>query len=428
MKFSIQFLLIGLLIALVPSRAQDRVTTLAGRALVSGLADGDRRNALFSDPASIAADHEGNVYVADSANHVIRKITTIGMVSTFAGTQGDQGFQDGPSPIFNFPCGLAISPNGDLFVADTGNHIIRKITASGVASTVAGAAGQSGALDGAASLARFDSPLGIVVATNGTIYVADTGNHTIRAISSAGGVTTLAGSAGDWGTSDGLGAVARFNGPLGLALDSNGNLFVSDSNNHTIRKIAPDHTVTTWAGAPLIDGFVNGDRAAARFSKPAELRFDSQDNLYVADSFNHAIRKISAEGKVTTVTGFSGQSGAADGINGQPQFYNPYSLAFLPDGSLAVADAYNQTIRQAIPPIELKMNNILDGSIFSWNSIIGNLYQMQLAAPDFRSWIDVGSPTIANTTVSASNEAPPTNGVRFYRVIEVLGVSVPPFP
>jgi sugar lactone lactonase YvrE len=428
MKFSFQFLLIGLLITIVPSRAQDQVTTLAGQALVSGLVNGDHRNALFSDPASIVSDREGNVYVADSANHVIRKITIDGIVSTFAGTQGAQGFQDGTSPTFNFPCGLAISPNGDLFVADTGNQIIRKITTAGVASTVAGAAGQSGALDGAASLARFDSPLGIVVATNGTIYVADTGNHTIRAISSAGDVTTLAGSAGDWGTSDGLGAAARFNGPLGLALDRNGNLFVSDSNNHTIRKIAPDRVVTTWAGAPLIDGFVNGDRATAKFSKPAELRFDSHDNLYVADSFNHAIRQISAEGKVTTVTGFSGQSGAADGINGQPKFYNPYSLAFLPDGSLAVADAYNQTIRQAAPPIELKINDILDGSVFSWNSIVGNLYQVQLAAPDFRSWIDVGSPTFANTTISARNEAPPTNGVRIYRVIEVLGVSIPPFP
>jgi DNA-binding beta-propeller fold protein YncE len=419
MKISVQ-LIFGFLIAITLSCAQDRVTTIAGHPLVSGSVDGNAGVALFSDPASISADEGGNLYIADSANHVIRKISSDGTVSTFSGRPGVQGFQDGSSAMFNSPCGIAITPGGDLLIADTGNHVIRKITQGGVASTIAGAAGQSGALDGIGSAARFDSPLGLAVGTNGTIYVADSGNHTIRAISTDGEVSALAGSAGDWGTNDGPGLVARFNGPVGLALDSAGNLFVSDSNNQTIRRISPDHFVTTWAGSPLIDGFTNGDRHAARFAKPAELRFDSHDNLFVADSFNHAVRKISADGKVTTVTGFARQPGASDGINGQPRLNNPYSLAFLPDGSLAISDTYNQTLRRALPPIELKPIRAFDADGFAWNSIIGKHYQVQRATADFRSWIDIGASITANETICIFKQAPAgSSEIVIYRVIDV---------
>lgn len=359
--------------------AQDRVGALAGQTLISGFANGASGVALFNDPASIVADQAGYIFVADSANHVIRKVSTNGVVSTVASG-------------FSSPSGIAVSLNGTLFVADTGNGSIRKIAQGGIVSTVA---------------TGFDSPLGIAVAPNGILYVADSGNHVVRVISTDGVVSVIAGSIGDWGISDGKGTEARFNCPLGLALDRDGNLFVSDSNNHTIRRIAADRTVKTIAGSPLRDGFVDGNDA--RFSNPAELRFDGQWNLFVADSSNNAIRKISPDGRVTTVTGFSGAAGSVNGINGRATFYNPYSLAFLPDGRVAISDAYNQLIRQATMPIEMK----LEGGAVSWNSVARARYQVQFS-DDLFSWIDAGE-VIAAGPVSTFSD-PLNSSVRIYRI------------
>jgi sugar lactone lactonase YvrE len=396
------------------------VTTFAGRALVSGSTDGDRQSARFNDPAAVAVDATGNLYVADSANHVIRKIARDGVVTTIAGRAGSAGFQDGPASLFNSPTGIAISKSGEVIVSDTGNHLVRKIQPSGNVSTIAGAAGQSGGIDALGIAARFDSPLGLTVATNDAIYVADAGNHTVRCISTDGSVTTLAGRAGFWGVTDGQGAAARFNGPLGVALDADGNVFVSDSNNHTIRRVTPHGEVTTWAGAPLRDGFSDGDRRRrARFSKPAELCFDSAGNLYVADSFNHAIRKVSTNGFVTTLTGFSGVPGGIDGINGQASFYNPYSLNFLPDGRLAIADAYNHVIRTASPPIELTLLPTQVPKTLFWNSVIGNRYEVQHAASINGPWLTFGSALIATKTLSFMTDPQlRADHVRIYRIVE----------
>src|SRR2546426_8131260 len=260
--------------------AQDSVTTLAGQALVSGFANGLGTNVLFSDPAGITIDLNGNRYVADSRNHAIRKIDPKGLVSTLAGTVGTPGHSDGVAAEaqFDSPCGIASDQHGNLFVSDTGNHTIRRIGSSGAVTTVAGIAGQSGFVNGPASSALFSSPLGIKVATNGTIFVSDCGNHLIRAISPSGLVTTLAGNPGLWGSDDGIGSAPRFNGPVGLVLDTEGNVFVSDSNSHTIRKINRNGIVSTWAGIPGSDGCRNGDARAATFCNPAELAIDSRNN------------------------------------------------------------------------------------------------------------------------------------------------------
>ncbi len=277
-----------------PVRAQDGVATLAGQALVSGSTNGYSTNALFNDPAALVTDPAGNLFVADSQNHAIRKISANGLVTMLAGQLGVPGSGDetGAQARFDSPCGVTLDRNGNLFVSDTGNHTIRKITPAGVVTTIAGRAGQSGFADGPSSSALFNSPLGIAVAPNGTIYVADSGNHVIRAISAGGTVTTLAGSAENWGSENGSGTNARFNGPVGLALDDQESLFVADSNNHTIRRITPDGAVSTWAGVPGVDGCVDGDAPSAKFCKPAELAIDRKNNLFVADSFNHVIRRI----------------------------------------------------------------------------------------------------------------------------------------
>lgn len=415
------FVLVVLTLSL---RAQDSVVTLAGQALVSGGKNGSGTNALFSDPAAIVADPVGNLFIADSQNHAIRKISTNGLVSTLAGQLGvpGSGDQTGAQARFDSPCGIALDKKGNLFVSDTGNHTIRKITPAGVVTTLAGMAGQSGFANGVGSAARFNSPLGIAVATNGTIYVADSGNHLIRAISPNGFVTTLAGSPENWGSENGSGAAARFNGPVGLALDDQENLFVADSNNHTIRKITPNGTVSTWAGVPGVDGCVDGDAQSAKFCKPAELAIDRKNNLFVADSFNHVIRKIVRDAKVSTVTGAARSSGAADGINGQARLFNPYGLAIRPDGLLVVADAYNELIRIVLVPFDLNIRTTNNNAVtISWDGVIGKKYQVQYRhSLDSAAWSNLGLPVTATSPGVSQTDSSVSSGTkRIYRVVSV---------
>jgi streptogramin lyase len=413
-KMSAILILLALASAL---RAQDSVTTLAGRALVSGAADGGGTNALFADPAAIVADAVGNYFIADSANHAIRKVATNGAVTTFAGKLGVSGIVNatGTNAQFNAPSGLAFDGFGNLFVSDTGNHVIRKITATGVVTTFAGVAGSGGFLDGANGSALFNSPLGIAVWTNGNIFVADSGNHCIRKIS-GGVVTTFAGSQQVWGSADGAGTNALFNSPCGLAFDANGNLFVSDANNDTIRKISTNGMVTTFAGTAGQDGASDGDLSSARFRSPASLAFDKKGNLFVADSFNQTVREISPNGIVSTVCGAPEISGAADGTNGVARFFNPYGLVVAADGSLVVADAYNQLVRVVLVPFKVSLQ-ISGGAKIFWDAVIGKSYQVQFKTDLSAAWMNLGSPlTAAGLDLSATDAA---GGTRFYRVLRV---------
>jgi secreted PhoX family phosphatase len=401
-------------------RAQDSVTTLAGLAQTSGAVNGPGTNALFSNPAGIVADATGNLYVADSQNNVIRKITTNGVVSTFAGLFGVAGTANGigTNAQFNSPSGLAFEPNGDLVVGDTGNCAIRQITPAGTVSTLAGTPGTIGFADGAAGSALFSSPLGIVVATNGTILVADADNQCIRALT-GGTVSTFAGRPQIWGTTDGTGTNAQFNGPVGLALDARGNLFVSDANNDTIRQITTNGIVTTFAGLAGQDGSANGTVNSARFRSPAGLAFDQQGNLYVADSFNQTIRKISTNGLVTTASGTVGVSGLNDGLNGAGKFYNPYGLIVAANGSLLVADTYNQTIRVVLVPFQLAVQTAGNArtATISWAAVIGQTYQVQYQNTLTTAWSNLGAPLIA-THLSLSIVDNPPGSLRVYRVLQ----------
>ena len=314
------------------------VGTLAGLAGSIGSADGMGSAARFKYPDGVAVDSAGNVYVADTQNHTIRKITSDGMVSTLAGLAGSIGSADGmgSDARFKYPSGVAVDSAGNVYVGDAENNTIRKIIPAGVVSTLAGSAfTPAGSADGTGSAARFYYPTGVAVDSAANVYVADLLNHTIRKITPAGVVSTLAGLALHQGSADGTGSAARFYGPDGVAVDSAGNVFVAEQGNQTIRKITPARVVTTLAGLAGYIGSADGTGSAARFYIPKGVAVDSAGDVYVADSFNSAIR-FGVEAQAPVIT----SSMSASGTLGQPFSYqitasnNPSSFAAsgLPEG------------------------------------------------------------------------------------------------
>jgi hypothetical protein len=322
------------------------VSTLAGLAGSSGSADGTGSSARFNNPTGVATDSAGNVYVADLYNYTIRKITSSGVVSTLAGLAGSSGSANGTGSLarFNNATGVATDSAGNVYVTDRYNYIIRKITPSGVVSTFAGLAGSSGSSDGTGAAARFGFTYGIATDSVGNVYVTDT--NTIRVITPTAVVTTLAGLAGNSGSLDGTGAAARFNFPTGVTTDSTGNVYVTDTNNNTIRKITPAGVVTTFSGLAGSRGSADGTVAAARYYLPRGIATDSGGNFYVADSYNQTIRKITASGVVSTFVGSLASAGTLDGSGTAARFHAPLGVATDNAKNVYVADTENHTIRK----------------------------------------------------------------------------------
>ena len=266
------------------------VTTIAGQPGIPGADDGLGTNALFSGPQRIAVDNANNLYVSDGNNNTIRKITPQGRVSTLAGAALIQGSADGVSTnaLFWGPTGIAVDSSGTVYVADTMNHTIRKISPAGVVTTFAGQALTPGLDDGVGTNAFFTNPQGLALDTNGNLYVA--GANTIRKITPAGRVTTLAGYPSNAGSVDGVGTNAMFHGPSGLAVDGTGNVYVADMLNSQIRRVTPTGVVTTLAGVSGLVGSTDGTTNAL-FFQPVEVVVDAGLNLYLTDSGNHDIRK-----------------------------------------------------------------------------------------------------------------------------------------
>ena len=304
-------------------------------------------NFLVLEPGA-TTDSAGDVYVADFGNNLIRKITPGGVVTTLSGMAGVSGSAGGAGTVasFNGPDGVATDGVGNLYVADNGNSIIRKIALDGVVTTLAGMAGVVGNTDGTGAAASFNHPTGVATDGAGNVYVADWGNNVIRKISPGGVVTTFAGTAGVIGGSDGTGAAASFNSPAGIATDSVGNLYVADAANETIRKITPSRVVTTLAGAVGVIGSVDGIGAEASFDDPAGIAIDSGGNLYVADATNETIRKITPGGVVTTLAGTAGVAGSADGTGTAASFNRPVGIAIDSEGNVYVVDGANDTTRK----------------------------------------------------------------------------------
>ena len=330
------------------------VTTFAGSNGVSGSTNGSTgTSARFSSPSGVVVDSSGNIFIGDGANGTVRRITSAGAVTTFVGTAGSQGSTDGTGAgaMFYRPAGIARDANNNLYVADPVANTIRKITTGGVVTTLAGYSAVVGANDNTGSLAGFRGPSGVVADSSGNLFIADTGNHTIRKVTPAGVVTTFAGLAGTAGSTNATGTSARFNSPNGLAIDSSNNIYVADTGNHTIRKVTSGGVVTTVAGLAGISGSTNATGTSARFNSPAALAVTSAGILYVADTGNYTIRKIVlSTGAVTTLAGAAGTSGTTDSATGtSARFGLIYGLGVASNGNIFVSDFSGSTIRKIVP-------------------------------------------------------------------------------
>jgi sugar lactone lactonase YvrE len=318
------------------------VSTFAGSG-TSGHTDGQGTTASFHEPEGVDVDDSGNVYVADAYNNEIRKITPGGLVSTLAGST-IQGSTDGQGTVasFSYPGGVAVDASGNVYIADSGNNEIRKITPGGLVSTFAGST-TPGSTDGQGTAASFYFPTGLAVDASGNVYVADYFNNLIRKITPGGLVSTFAGST-TGGYTDGQGTAASFNNPDGIALDANGNVYVTDYGNFLIRKITPGGLVSTFAGSGN-QGNVDGQGIAADFYGPRGVAVDASGNVYVADSDNNEIRKITPIGLVSTLAG-STSSGSTNGQGSSASFSWPTGVAVDASDNVYVTDGLNNEIRK----------------------------------------------------------------------------------
>jgi streptogramin lyase len=308
-------------------------THLAGSLGGSGWADGTGSAARFYQPYAVALDGSGNVYVADTSNHVVRKITSAGVVTTLAGLAGSPGSADGSGTAarFSSPQGIAVDASGNVYVADTANHTIRRVTSAGAVTTLAGVAESSGLANGTGAAARFFGPRGLAIDGSGVVYVADTSNNAIRKVTSAGDVTTL--------------AATGFNQPYGVAVDGSGTVYVANTNAHRIEKVTSGGAVSTLAGSGF-SGFADGTGTGASFWLPHGVAVNAAGStIYVADTVNQRIRAITSAGVVTTVAG-NVSTGSSDGTGAAALFYNPRGVALTTGGDLYVADSGNHTVRR----------------------------------------------------------------------------------
>ncbi len=325
-------------------------------------------------PFDVAVDETGSLYIVDTWNHRIRKVDSAGIVTTVAGsgTTGESGggFSGDGGPAveaqLRFPGGAALDGSGSLYIVDTWNHRIRKVDSAGIVTTIAGSGttgeggGGFGGDGGPAVEARLRYPYGVTVDETGNLYIADTWNHRIRKVDSAGIVTTIAGSGTEGYGGDGGPAVrAQLSHPQGVALDGSGNLYIADAWNHRIRKVDSAGIVTTIAGGGTPGGGRgrfgrdSGLAVRARLKYPQGMALDAAGNLYFADIGNHRIRKVDASGIMRTIAGTGGAYGGFGGDGGpalQAMLFSPRGMAADKAGNLYIADIGNHRIRRLTPP------------------------------------------------------------------------------
>jgi sugar lactone lactonase YvrE len=330
------------------------IITVAGNGTLGYSGDsGAATSAELYDPSGVAVDSLGNIYIADMYNHRIRKVSTSGIITTVAGN-GTYGYSGNggaaTSAELYDPSSVAVDSSGNIFIADSNNHSIRKVSTSGIITTVAGNGtyGYSGD-SGAATSAELYDPSGVAVDSSGNIYIADVSNQRVRKVDTSGIITTVAGN-GAYGYSGDSSAAtsAELFYPRGVAVDSSGNIYIADLNNHRIRKVSTSGIITTVAGNGTY-GY-SGDSGAATSAElynPSGVAVDSSGNIYIADVSNQRVRKVDTSGIITTVAGngtygYSGDSGAATSA----ELNGPYGVAVDSSGNIFIADLNNNRIRK----------------------------------------------------------------------------------
>lgn len=378
------------------------VSTLAGS--TQGYLDGVGVNAKFNSPTNVQFDANGNVYVVDWLNNYIRKISPTGNVTTFAGS-GSIGYRDGvgTNAQFTYPNSIAIAADGTIYVSDRMSHYIRKISPAGVVTTFAGN-GTPGYADGMGTTAQLNRPSGIALDKSGNLYVADYENQRIRKITPSGLVSTIAGN-GIIGYVNGAVGIARFNNPAALTIDNQGNIYVADAFNNCIRKISTDGIVSTFAGKNIA-GFQDGIGTTARFFYPHGIAYDSNNgNFYVGDMYNNRVRKINSIGLVSTIAG--ADAGSVDGLGTEARFNNPYGVSVDMAGNIYVADLGNNRIRKITEIPTFPPRAVFGGTIFSEavtnNGSVLTTYNITLANTTWSNTIPNGTTLTQGIHFSAAN-------------------------
>lgn len=359
---------------------EDNITTYAGSGTKGYAGDGGQAiSAQFKDPIGMAVDSSGNLYIADSGNHVVRRVdASTGVVTTYAGDGGKSYSGDGGLAIdaeLDHLEGLMIDPSGNLFIADKNNHAVRRVDAiTRIITTIAGTGSNGYSGDGGpATSAKLDEPVGLARDTAGNIFIAEKNNHIVRRVDAITGViSTYAGTGAKGNSGDGgLATSAEFDEPYGIAIDSNDDLFVTDKKKHVVRKVdSTTGIISTYAGTGAKGYAGDGGLATwADLKEPISIAFDASDNLYIASKKNHVIRQVnSSSGMITTFVGTGNVGYTGDGWPPTSATLDePHGITIDADGNLYIADKKNSVIRhlsgvggaksirvvtwQAIPPV-----------------------------------------------------------------------------
>ena len=353
---------LGLLCFSAARGQQYTIQTLAGTGTAGFVGDGGAPSAAeFSSPGAVVLDSKGSLYIADTVNHCIRMISANGAtITTIAGTGGTAGYTGdkaaATAATLSSPGGLAFDSSGNLYIADTGNNVIRKIS-GGTITTVVGVQGQGPAYGGdlgPATSANLNTPTAIAFDSAGNYYIADNGNNLIRKVDTSGIITTYVGASGG-----SLGTAGKLSAPNGLLLDASGAIYIADSGHNRLARYVPPSDFSNFAGteAALFSGD-GGPALSAALNKPVGIAMDAAGNIYLADTNNSRIRKITADGIIATIAGsrFTGYSG--DGGNAtSAALYFPRSIAVSPNGTVYIADTGNHMIRTLVPTFPAILSN-----------------------------------------------------------------------